>query len=81
MSSSNIAVANKTLRWRHNERNGVANHQPHDDLLNHLFRRRSQKTSKLSVTGFCEGNLLVTGAATIASKYFLLAVAPFTNMV
>ena len=43
------------LKWRHNERDGVSNHQPHDCLLNHLFRHRSKKTSKLRVTGLCEG--------------------------
>ena len=32
------------------------NHQPHNCLLNRLFRRRSKKTSKLRVTGFCAGN-------------------------
>ena len=32
------------------------NHQPHDCLLNLLFRRRSKKTSKLRVTGLCVGN-------------------------
>ena len=45
-----------TLRWRHNERDSVSNHQPHDCLLNGLFRRRSKKTSKLRVTGLCAGN-------------------------
>ena len=40
-----------TLQWRHNGRDSVSNHQPHDCLLNRLFRRRSKKTSKLSVTG------------------------------
>ena len=30
-----------SLQWRHNERDGVSNHQPHDCLLNSLFRRRS----------------------------------------
>ena len=44
------------LRWRHNKRDSVSNHQPHDCLLNSLFRRRSKKTSKLRVTGFCAGN-------------------------
>ena len=50
-----------TLQWRHNERNGVLNHQPHDCLINRLFRRRSKKTSKLCVTGLCAGNSPVTG--------------------
>ena len=45
-----------TLHWRHNEHDGVSNHQPHGCLLNRLFRRRSKKTSKLRVTGLCVGN-------------------------
>ena len=45
-----------TLRWRHNGRDSVSNHQLHDCLLNRSFRRRSQKTSKLRVTGLCVGN-------------------------
>ena len=43
-----------TLQWRHNDRDGVSNHQPHDCLLNCLFRRKSKKTSKLRVTCLCE---------------------------
>ena len=49
------------LRWRHNGRDNVPNHQPHDCLLNRLFRRRSKKTSKLRVTGLCAGNSPGTG--------------------
>ena len=49
------------LQWRHNERDSVSNHQPHDCLLNRLFRRRSKKTSKLRVTGLCAGNSPGTG--------------------
>ena len=45
-----------SLHWRHNDHGGVSNHQPHGCLLNRLFRRRSKKTSKLRVTGFCVGN-------------------------
>ena len=45
-----------SLRWRHNDQDGVSNHQPHGCLLNRLFRRRSNKTSKLRVTGLCVGN-------------------------
>ena len=44
------------LLRHHNGRDGVSNHQPHDCLLNRLFRRRSKKTSKLRVTGLCVGN-------------------------
>ena len=50
-----------TLRWRHNWRNSVSNHQPHHCLLNRLFRRRSKKTPKLRVTGLCVGNSPGTG--------------------
>ena len=50
-----------SLQWRHNERNSVLNHQRFDCLLNRLSRHRSKKTSKLRVTGLCEGNSLVTG--------------------
>ena len=42
-----------SLRWRQNGRDSISNHQPHDCLLNRLFRRRSKKTSKLRVTGLC----------------------------
>ena len=45
-----------SLQWRHSGRDSVSNHQPHDCLLNRLFRRRSKKTSKLRVTGLCAGN-------------------------
>ena len=34
------------LQWRHNGRDGVSNHQPHDCLLNRLFKRRSKKKFK-----------------------------------
>ena len=39
----------------------ISNHQPYDCLLNRLFRHRCNKTSKLRVTGLCEGNSPVTG--------------------
>ena len=58
------------LRWRYNGRDGVSNHQPHDCLLNRLFRRRSKNTSKLCVTGLCTENSPGTGefSAQMASK-------------
>ena len=40
----------RPLQCRHNERDGVSNHQPDDCLLNLLFRLRSKKTQKLRVT-------------------------------
>ena len=56
------------LQWRHNERDGVSTHRRFNGLLNLLFGRRSKKTSKLRVTGFCEGNSLVTGPSQRASN-------------
>ena len=50
-----------TLLRRHNGCDGISNHQHYDRLLNHSFRRRSKKTSKLRVTGLCAGNSPVTG--------------------
>ena len=50
------------LQWRHNERNCVSNHRRLDSLLlSRLFKRRWKKTSKLRVTGVCEGNSPMTG--------------------
>ena len=49
------------LQWRHNGCDGVSYHQPHDYLLNRFIRHRCRRTSKLCVTGFCEGNSAVTG--------------------
>ena len=50
-----------TLQWRHNGRDSISDHQPHDCLPKRLLRRRSKKASKLRVTGLCAGNSLVTG--------------------
>ena len=50
-----------SLQWRHNGHDGVSNHQTHECLRNRLFMRRSKKTSKLRVTGFCPGNSPVIG--------------------
>ena len=61
MSVDWYVKATTLQQWRHNERDGVSNHQPHDCLLKRLFMRRSKKTSKLRVTDICEGNSPVTG--------------------
>ena len=52
-----------TLQWRHNERDGVSNHQRLNCLLNRLFQCRLQKISKFCVTGLCERNPPVTGVS------------------
>ena len=49
-----------SLQWHHSGRNGISNHQPHDFLLDRLFRRRSKKTSKLCVIGLFAGNSPLT---------------------
>ena len=61
-------VCQRTIGWplapsqrRHNGRDRFSNHQPLQCLLIRLFSRRSKKTSKLRVTGLCEGNPPVTG--------------------
>ena len=59
--TGNLRKAQNPLQWRHNGRDSVSNHQPHDCLLNRLVRGRSKKTSTLPVTGLCVGNSPVTG--------------------
>ena len=51
----------RTLQWRHNEGDSVSNHQPHDCLLNRLFKAKIKEISKLRVTGLCAGNSPGTG--------------------
>ena len=41
-----------TLQWRHNERDGVSNHQPHDCLCSRILKCRLKEASKLCVNGF-----------------------------
>ena len=42
-------------QWRHNGHDSVSNHQPHECLLNRLFRRRSKKTSNSASLVFVRG--------------------------
>ena len=51
----------KPLQWCHNGHDSISNHQPHDCLLNRIFRLRSKEISKLLVTGLCAGNSPGTG--------------------
>ena len=57
----NCLCAMRSLQWCHNELDAVSNHRRFDCLLNRLFRRRSKKTSKLRISGLCEGSPPVTG--------------------
>ena len=56
-----VSIYAKSLHWCHNEHDCVSNHQPHDCLINRLFKHRWKKTLKLRATGLCEGNSPVTG--------------------
>ena len=56
-----LKVKGQSLQWCHDEHDGISNHQRLDCLLSCLFKRWSKKSSKLHVTGLCEGNPLVTG--------------------
>ena len=62
------------LQWRHNEGDGLSNHQPHDCLLNRVFGRRTKTTSKLRVTSLCAGNSPATSEfpAQMASNVSIL---------
>ena len=73
--------AGKTLRWRHNERDGVSNHQPHHCLLKRLYRRRSKETSNLRVTGLCARNSPVNSPhkKPIRGKCFHLMTSSWKN--
>ena len=73
-----------TLQWRHIEYDGLSNHQLRDCLRNRLFRRRSNKISKLRVTCLCAGNSPVTGEfpalRPVTRKMFPLDVVMMTNV-
>ena len=52
---TDTAGSNSSQR-RHNGRDGVSNHQPHNCLLNRLFRRRSKKKNQSSASlAFVQG--------------------------
>ena len=44
-----------SLQWRHNGRDSVSNHQPHECLLNCLFRRRFKKNQSSASLAFVRG--------------------------
>ena len=71
-----VWISVKSLHWRHNDHDGVSNHQPHGCLLNRLFRRRSQKTSKLRVTGLCTGPVNSPHNGPVTKKMF-----PFDDII
>ena len=40
ISYKTICETSISLRWRHDERDGVSNHQPHDYLLDRIFQHQ-----------------------------------------
>ena len=70
-------VHSRSLQWRHNGRDGVSNYQPHDCLLNRLFRRKSKKSSKFRVTGLCLGKSPGTGEFPAQTRKMF----PFDNVI
>ena len=55
MKSSTFVTMTSSWAW------WISNHRRLECLLNRLFRRRSKKTPKRRVTGFCEETSSVTG--------------------
>ena len=61
LTDEEVSLEVDSLQWHHNGHDDVSNHQPLQCLLSHLLGRRSNKTSKLRVTGLCAGNSPGTG--------------------
>ena len=40
-------ITHLPLQWRHNERDGISNHQPNDCLLNPLFKAQIEENTKV----------------------------------
>ena len=66
---SRNAEIHLALQRRHNERDGVSNHQRLNCLLKCWLRHRSKKTSKLRVTGLCVANSPVTNDRPVNSPH------------
>ena len=70
-----------TLQWRHDGRDSVSNHQPHDCLLSRSFKRRSKKTSKIRVTGICAVNSPGTGEFPAQMASLTRKMLPFDDVI
>ena len=49
------ALPMQPLQWRHNERDGVSHHQPHDCLLNHFLKAQIKKHQSSASLTFVRG--------------------------
>ena len=56
LTGASAAVITFCTERHYNKWDGVSNHRRLDGLLNRWFNSRSRKTSKLRITGLCEGN-------------------------
>ena len=55
LTGSEVCVSRKELQWRHNERGGVSNHQPHDCLPNRYFGADQRKQQSFASLAFVRG--------------------------
>ena len=67
--TSSVKEMAMILQGRHNEQDGVVNHQPHDCIVNCLFRRRSKKASKFPSMALC-GGWWIPGKRAIDAEIF-----------
>ena len=51
----NLVVFSTALRWRHNVRDSVSNHQPYHSLLSRFFGRRTKKHQSFASLAFVRG--------------------------
>ena len=67
-----LLVVKTSLHWRHNDHDGVSNHQPHGCLLTRLFRRRSKKMDGSKVIQWFTDN----GMQANPSKFQFMVISP-----
>ena len=70
-----ICKTSISLRWRHDERDGVSNHQPYDYLLDRLFRHQSS-ASLAYVRGIHRGQVNSPYKGPVTRKMF-----PFDDVI
>ena len=67
------------LRWRHNGLDSVSNHQPHDCLLNRLFRRRSMASYMRKMFPFDDVIMLKFDPSNQATQYYFIQQNDISN--
>ena len=78
------SIPSLPLQRRNNERDGFSNHRRLECLLIRLCMNWPKKTSKLRVSGLCNGNSPVTGwfphKGTVTRKSFHLMTSPWAKL-